>query len=179
MVETMAPTLDRPGWRALGGLTAVAIRHFAKDTSARDAVRAQGLDWSDVPGELTGSDPWLAWRSPQETLVLGFEHPAQHALLKALAPGRSETAMAVDLCEALVVLELTGPHLEIWLSHLVDASAIPRAPGRVARCRLADAAVLLARLDSERVWLVADRPIAPYLSNWLSYSHEGAFGSLS
>jgi len=165
----------QPGCRQLSGFTALTIRHFAGDRSASAAVQAQGLIWPGVPGALTGQDPWLAWRSPQETLALGFQSAALHALLQALAPGRSETAVAVDASQALAVFDLHGPLLDAWLSHLVDAAAIPRQPGRVCRCRLADVPVLLLRLDPERLCLIADRPIAPYLGNWLAYSHTGAF----
>lgn len=168
-----------PGCSQLSGFTALTIRYFAGDRSASEAVQARDLIWPSVPGELTGHDPWLAWRSPQETLALGFQSAPLHALLHALAPGRSETAMAVDVSQALAVFELHGPLLDAWLSHLVDAAAIPRQAGRVCRCRLADIPVLVLRLDPERVYLVADRTIAPYLSNWLAYSHSGAFNAES
>jgi len=175
MAELIKAEAGHPGCRQLRDFTAITIRHFAGDSSASQAVQAQGLIWPDVPGALTGDDPWLAWRSPQEIMALGFQSAPLHALLHALAPGRSETAMAVDASQALAAFELHGPLLDAWLSHLVDAAAIPRQAGRVCRCRLADVAVLLLRLDPERAYLVADRPIAPYLSNWLSYSHTGAF----
>lgn len=175
MAEPIEAKAGQPGCRQLSGFTAVTIRYFADDRSASEAVQAQGLIWPSVPGELSGHDPWLAWRSPQETLALGFQSAALPALLHALAPGRSETALAVDVSQALAVFELHGPLLDAWLAHLVDAAAIPRQPGRVCRCRLADVAVLLLRLDSKRVYLVTDRPIAPYLGNWLAYSHSGAF----
>jgi hypothetical protein len=175
MADLIIADSGRPGYRQLTAVSVVTIRHFAGDNSARDAAQAQGLNWSAVPGSLTGHDPYLAWRSPQETLALGLQPQPLRAVLDALAPGRSETALAVDLSESLAVFELHGALLDVWLSHLVDALAIPRQSGQVWRCRLADIPVLLLRLDPERVWLVADRPIAPYLSNWLSYSHEGAF----
>ena len=178
MADLIDAKAGQPGCRQLSGFTAVTIRYFAGDRSASEAVQAQGLIWPNVPGELSGHDPWLAWRSPQETLALGFQSDALnalHALLQALAPGRSESALAVDVSQALAVFELHGPLLDAWLAHLVDAAAIPRQAGRVCRCRLADVAVLLLRLDPERVYLVADRPIAPYLGNWLAYSHSGAF----
>jgi len=175
MADIIMATASQPGLRLLSGVTAITIRHFPGDTSARDAVQAQGLTWPIEPGVIGGHDPWLAWRSPQEILALAFRPEPLHALLHALAPGRSESALAVDLSEALTVFELHGPQLDVWLSHLVDAMAIPYLPGRVCRCRLADVAVLLLRLDPERVWLVADGPSAPYVSNWMSYSHQGAF----
>jgi hypothetical protein len=177
MAELIHTTSGHPGCRQLTGITALTIRHFAGDSSARGAVLAQGMTWSDTAGTLTGQDPYLAWRSPQETLALGFQAARLQALLTALAPGRSQTAVAVDLSESLAVFELHGALLDAWLAHLVDARSIPRQSGQCTRCRLADIPVLLLRLDLERVWLVADRPVAPYLSNWLSYSHEGAFGA--
>ena len=82
---------------------------------------------------------------------------------------------AVSGREALAVFELHGPQIDDWLSHLVDALAIPCQSGRVSRCRLADVSVLLLRPDPERVWLVADRPVTPYLGNWLAYAHKGTF----
>lgn len=177
MDELIMVKPGQPGFRQLSGFTAVTIRHFAGDTSAHDAVQALGMTWPSVAGALTGQGPYLAWRGPQETIALGWPAGPLHALLQSLAPGRSDTALAVDLSEALAVFELQGPLLDAWLSHLVDATAIPRPSGTACRCRLADAAVLLLRMDSERVCLVADRPIAPYISNWLSYAHKGAFGT--
>ena len=178
MAELIMTTATQPGCRELSGLTVMTIRHFDGDTSARAAVQAQGLVWPSESGQLSGNDPWLAWRSPQETIALGSKSAPLQAVLQALAAGRSESALAVDLSQALCVFELHGAGLDRWLAHLVDAMSIP-PPGRACRCRLADAAVLLLRLEPERVWLVADRPIAPYLSNWMSYSHQGAFDAAS
>lgn len=177
MLELVPATAGCPGCSQLDDITVITLRHTGDDHQARNVVQALALEWPSSPGTLTGNGPWLAWRSPQETLALGLTHAALQDLLERLAPGRCDTALAIDLSEALVVFELRGPQLDAWLAHLVDASAIPRAAGSVWRCRLADVPVLLLRLDSERVWLVAERPIAPYLSNWLSYSHQGAFGA--
>ena len=179
MDDLISATSGRPGCRLLTGFSALTIRHFPGDTRTRDAARAAGLVWPDTPGQLSGDDPWMAWRNPQEMMAIGSRPAALHALLQSLAPGRSDSAVALDLSEALAVFELHGPMIDAWLSHLVDALAIPRQTGRVTRCRLADVPVLLLRLDPERVWLVADRPTAPYLSNWLVYSHEGAFAATS
>jgi sarcosine oxidase gamma subunit len=177
MDERINAEAGRPGCRLLPGISAVTVRHFHGDTSAQAAVHAAGLVWPDKPGLVTGDGPWMTWRSPQEMLLVGLGPAPAQALLQSLAPGRSESAVALDLSEALGVYELQGPLLDDWLSHLVDALAIPRQSGRAARCRLADVPVLLLRLDPERVWLVADRPTAPYLGNWLAYAHEGAFAA--
>ncbi|MEO7939864.1 MAG: hypothetical protein ABIR55_14660 [Burkholderiaceae bacterium] len=175
MVDGINAEPGRPGCRLLTGVCAVTVRHFPGDTRAQEALQAADLAWPQGPGQLTGDDPWLAWRSPQEMLLIGLRHAPVHAVLQSLAPGRSDSAVALDLSEALAVFELHGPHIDDWLSHLVDALAIPRQSGRASRCRLADVSVLLLRPDPERVWLVADRPTAPYLGNWLAYAHTGAF----
>ncbi len=175
MDERINAEPGRTGCQLLAGISVVTVRHFSGDTSAQTEVQAAGLVWPDKPGLFTGEDPWMAWRSPQEMIVIGSRPAPSQALLQSLASGRSDSAIALDLSEALAVYELYGPLLDDWLSHLVDALAIPRLAGQASRCRLADVPVLLLRLDPERVWLVADRPIAPYLGNWLAYAHEGAF----
>jgi hypothetical protein len=166
-----------PGVRPVHGLTVITIRHFPGDTHAAEAIRAQGLVWPNGPGELIGHEPWLAWRSPNETIALAFAAQPLAAVLAALAPGQSDSAMAANLTDALAVFELHGPRIDDWLAHVVDASAIPREPGRCTRCRLADVAGMLLRLDSERLWLLVDAPVGAYVENWLAFSHEGAFVS--
>jgi sarcosine oxidase gamma subunit len=179
MVELMARQAAHgrhlPGVRRVHGLTVITVRHFPGDTRAAEAIRAQGLVRPNSPDELIGNDPWLAWRSPNETIALAFAAQPLAAVLAALAPGQSESAMAANLSDALAVFELHGPRLDDWLAHLVDAAAIPRVPGRCTRCSLADVAVMLLRLESERLWLLVDVPVGAYVENWLALSHEGAF----
>lgn len=162
-------------YRQISGYTAITIRHFRGDVSAWNAISAQSLVWPQTPGALTGSDPCLAWRGPGEVIAVGMNAKPLQEVLKALAPGQSLTAMAADLSEALAVFELVGPGLDEWLVHLVDANSIPASAGHATRCRLADGAVMLLRLEAQRIWLLADKPIAPYINQWLTYGHQGAF----
>jgi len=177
MAESIAVKPQLPGWRIVCEFAAVTIRHFPGDTCARDAAQQLGLAWSDAPGRLTGADPWLAWRSPQETIAFGLGRGRPQRLLELLAPGRSESAVAMDLSESLGVIELHGSRLDEWLARLVDAMSIPREAGRCTRARMAEAAVLLLRLENDRIWMVLDRSIRAYAENWLAYAHEGAFGA--
>jgi sarcosine oxidase gamma subunit len=166
-----------PGSRTLTQPTVLTIRHFPGDTSARDAVQQLGLPWSETPCRLTGSDPWLVWRSPQETIAIECEGGRLLQLLDLLTAGTSATAMAADHSEAVAVVELQGPLLDEWLAHLVDALSIPRIPGSAARARMADASALLARLAPDRLLVIVDKPILPYVQEWLAYAYEGAFMS--
>jgi len=133
MADATAAMPRVAGWRVVSDVAAIAIRHFPGDTSACDAVRQVGLGWADLPGELIGTDPWLAWRSPQESIAFGLERERLQPLLERLAPGRSDSAVAMDLSDALGVIELHGSRLDEWLARLVDAMSVPRRPGRCAR----------------------------------------------
>ena len=60
--------------------------------------------------------------------------------------------------------------LEYWAYH--DGNAAMAAPRTASRARVADIAVTLVRLESDRLWMLAERPQAHYLMNWLK--HAGA-----
>ena len=177
MVDLLTASLNQPGLRELSAIFAVTLRHFPDDASVSPELAALGLAWPLKPGQMVGSDPWLVWRGPQEALLLSTQRHSVDRLLSALAPGLSPTALAAELSDSLMTCELHGPRLDDWLGHLVDASSIPRQAGSASRARLADVAVLLLRLDAQRLWLMADRSISAYVINWLGFSHEGAFGT--
>lgn len=162
----------------LSGMGMLSIRHLPDDQGVRETVATLGLEWPVQPGRFSGHPDaadgrgvTLVWRSPQELLALSRQGPALQPLRDALVPGRLATAAAWNLSQGLVLFELQSPDLDAWLARLVDAAAIPQTSGHSSRCRLADVAVLLLRLDKERAWLLADKPIAAYVSNWLDYAH--------
>ena len=172
MGEVVSVTAEVPGFRLLSGITAVSIRFLAGDTSARAAVEAQGLPWVQSPGEMAGTDPFVCWRAPQERFAIGLNAAPLRALLASLAPGQHDLAFAIDVSEALTVFELHGPQLESWLVRVVDATAVPREAGSMSRCRFADVPVLLLRKAVDCLWLVAERPLAPYIADWLEYTRS-------
>jgi len=165
-------------FKQLTGVRVLSIRHFAGDSAAKDCTAAVGLQWPTQTGRfqepVQEHGAWLVWRSPQEVLAFARDQKRLHTLQSALLPGRFETAAAWDLSEGMAVFELQSVMLDEWLARLVDAWSIPTRAGQSSRCRLADVPVLLMRMDKERVWLAADKPIAPYVSNWLAYTHQGA-----
>jgi hypothetical protein len=185
-----------PGCRRLYGVSLLTVRHFDGDGSAREAANSCGLEWPAGPGCFSGADgpgPWLAWRTPYETLAIApltVAAPASatttraatnsallQSLLAALAPGNSPTALAADLSESLAWYALHGPRLDDWLAHLVDAGAIPRTAGRCTRARLVDVPAWLMRLTPESLWLATDAPAAAYTDDWLRFTHAGAFSA--
>ena len=175
-----APQARRPGCQRVEGMGLVTLRHRSGSQAARELVAAQGLPWpehtGEMVGDLSGNGVLLLRRQPEEVVVIApHAHPALAALTATLTPGQSSEVAAIDLSHGTVLVALEGPQLDDWLAHLVDVSAIPTTIGRASRTRLADIAVLLVRLASDRIWLVADRAVSPYLAHWLAFSHEGAF----
>ena len=171
---------NRPGARRVDGSRVVTVRHAAGSRAAEDAVRALGLAWPRSIGDSTLREEdgtCVVRRHPGECLLVGTDASVQDALLDALAPGRAADAFAVDLSHGIVVVVIEGPHLDEWMARLVDAGALPRTPGRAAHARMIDIAVGLLRLADDRLWLFADRPLAPYIADWLSFTHVAAFGS--
>ncbi len=170
-----------PGCRRVEAMHVVTVRHRAGSELARDALAVHGLEWPEATGDVGKAQPEDTMRvvrlQPEELVVVGAHSPAIDGLLAALSPGRAADAVAIDVSDGAAVVELEGPSLDPWLAHLVDALAIPRHPGRATRARMADIAVMLVRVDEERLWLVADRSLASYVANWLTFAHQGAFES--
>ena len=181
----VARTASAPGCRRLNGVHVVTLRHAASSPLAREAMQRLNLPWPAATGELEVTagtcGTVVVRRQPEELLLVGPASGQAEAplapLLAALAPGQASDSVAVDLTHGMLVLALEGPQLEPWLSHLVDARAIPCRNGSATRTRLVDVAVLLMRLDTETVWLVVDRTLAPYLANWLAFTHEATFST--
>jgi heterotetrameric sarcosine oxidase gamma subunit len=185
MADELLAVADLPGLEMLGGLggeararhlsdARVAVLRAIGDASmAGSELRSLGFDLPGAVGQFTGTGPWLVKRRPDEFLAVGV-----HEQLQPLwAPRSLQQVVAIDLSHGQQVLELTGEgaQLDRWLARLVDARAIPSAAGTASRARFVDVPVFLVRLTGNRMLLVADRGVMPYVAEWLVYAHQGAF----
>jgi sarcosine oxidase gamma subunit len=168
-----------PHFHELTGVRIASVQHLADSQDAQTRFEEIGLSWPLENCTFAGSDPCVAWRSPTEKLLLSCRGEALAVALAELSPGKHDTLVATDLSEALSVHQLSGPQIDEWMAHLVDALSIPSHPGMCKRGRMADVAVFLIRLDAEKLWLVSDSTIKPYIKNWLEFSFEGAFSNAS
>jgi sarcosine oxidase gamma subunit len=171
MAELIPAVEGLPGARSLAMASLLSLRHLPGDAGTVPALRRCGFDGLAPAGRFSGKDPFLVWRSPGEQLVVALQDPAAAGIRGELAHGRTPLAAVFALEEATLLVEFHGPALDAWLARLVDVAAIPREPGRAARCRLADVPVLLMRHAPERLWLLAERPLAAYLEDWLRHTH--------
>lgn len=114
---------------------------------------------------LAGSSLILAWRSPQETLVLSGEA----AVFEALAQ-RSIEAGAwgcfVDQTGGVTVWEVTGDRTRDLLERLGSAASVPQL-GEARTSRMADLPVLALRVEAGATLLIVERVYAEHLLGWI------------
>ncbi|MEY3124057.1 MAG: Sarcosine oxidase, gamma subunit family [Pseudomonadota bacterium] len=157
--------------RKMETLVVIALRHLPEaDAALVKALRAVGISAAPDPGQVLGQNPWALWRSPSEVILLATHR--NHADSAAAAMVDTPLACAVDQTDGVLALELQGPQLDDLLLRLVDSRSLPRSPGTASRARLADITITLVRHESDRLWMLAERPQADYLMNWLK--HAGA-----
>lgn len=161
--------------RRIEPLAVIALRHLpgAGEALAR-ALHAAGIADVPAPGQAVGNGrrpgTWALWRSPREVTLMAFDQTEAHGAMAELAA--DALACAVDQTDGTLVLELQGPLVDDLLRRLVDSRSLPGAPGSAVRARLVDIAVVLARPQSDRVWLLADRSHEHYLADWLAYAGD-------
>lgn len=133
-------------------------------------VRIRGTPLPTVPGAAAGDDPAALWLAPDGWLLISdtlapaeLAREARHAL-----DGR--TGAAVDVSDALVTLELSGPGMRALLARStgLELTEEALAPGRCTRTRFAQLAVILRPRASDRVEILVDRGPAHWLCEWLA-----------
>ena len=157
--------------RKIETLAVIALRHLPEaDAALVKALRAVGISAAPDPGQVLGQNPWALWRSSSEVILLATHRNHADAALVAMVG--TSLACAVDQTDGVLVLELQGQQLDDLLLRLVDSRSLPRLPGTSTQARLVDISITLVRHESDRLWLLAERPQAEYLVNWLK--HAGA-----
>ena len=157
--------------RKIETLAVIALRHLPEaDAALVKALRAVGISAAPDPGQVLGQNPWALWRSSSEVILLATHRNHAEAALVAMVD--TPLACAVDQTDGVLVLELQGQQLDDLLLRLVDSRSLPRLPGTSTQARLVDISITLVRHESDRLWLLAERPQAEYLVNWLK--HAGA-----
>ena len=157
--------------RKMETLVVIALRHLPEaDAALVTALRAVGISAAPDPGQVLGQNPWALWRSPSEVILLATHREHTDAAVAAMVD--TPLACAVDQSDGVLALELQGPQLDDLLLRLVDSRSLPRSPGTASRARVVDIAVTLVRHESDRLWMLTERPQADYLMNW--FKHAGA-----
>lgn len=170
--------------RVIKPLVVSTVRHLPDAGKAvTDALRQAGVPALPTPGHFLGplvpaqqmEGPWALWCSPTEIKVLGVDD-ASAKVLKAELVNES-LACVVDQSDASLIFELTGAHLDQFLSRLLDSHSIPVRAGHASIARLGEIRATLMRHTPDRLWLMIYRSHGQYLEGWLSFvstNHESS-----
>ena len=191
MLEPVAPS-SPPGlsWRAAlppatsalrvslaDGLRVLVFRHLAGGAAGTDEVlAAHGLPSLPAPGMCLGNDPWQVWTGPTESLLLTSDDDLADGVVAALHPGCHRLACVLDQSAGWLAFDLLGAGVDALLSHLLDASAIPKQAGLGARARCMDIRTVVMRVASDRVLLVVEAPHGSYAAQWIGDACRAAQG---
>ena len=157
--------------RKMETLVVIALRHLPEaDAALVTALRAVGISAAPNPGQVLGQNPWALWRSPSEVILLATHRNHTDAAVAAMMG--TSLACAVNQTDGVLALELQGQQLDDLLRRLVDSRSLPGLPATSTQARLVDISITLVRHESDRLWLLAERPQTEYLVNWLK--HAGA-----
>ena len=147
-------------------LQAATLRYFAGDGAFAAAVReASGVALPEVlrATSARSAELILAWRSPNETLLLAGE-PALSELEARVA--QAADGCLVNLTGGLKVLRVTGEGIPDLLCRLGGTGSIPQL-GEARRSRLADVPVLALSVRPGEMLLLVDRAYAEHLMGWI------------
>jgi hypothetical protein len=161
--------------RVVEGLYVLALRHLAGGTSAVEAALAtHNLIPLPAPGSFHGTDPWLLWTGPSESLLLTSKGALAVGVLQALAPG----PRAHGLCAGSIGWL---PRIRVARDGCCRCVVKParrqrRAPAkRQSHARkVVDIAALVMRRDVDCVWLLVDRGHGHYTSQWIAHALRAA-----
>lgn len=158
--------------RTRADLRILSIRRLIEDKSVDQILRSRGLQWANEPSQQLGSDPCVIWRKPTENWVLGTANELIEDIALTLCSGQQAFALAIDVSEAYVVLELKESALDAWLSRLVEPGSIHTTPHSICMGRVADVPAVLLRQSMDQLWLVVERSFENHLVAWLSHTHQ-------
>lgn len=141
----------------------------------------RGIALPHIPNTTAGRDPLLWWRGPEHWLVTSEAVRASDLITEITAATEGSLCAIVDISDAVTAFQLQGSAVPTLLARgtSLDLDRAAFGPGRCARTRFADLAVLLRPLEENGYEVLADRSEAQFLLDWvrdaaagLDLSHE-------
>lgn len=149
--------------------TVVMLRLGARSQKNAGDIRIAGRPLPLAVNSWSGDDPVFCRTAPDAWMLLSAQHGAAD-LLDAVRMGCKRRAFAAaDLSDAWVTFALEGPQATEVMARGcgIDFSEAVFGHGACARTRFAQLPLLLRRVSHERFELMADRPAAAWLHEWL------------
>lgn len=162
------PVAEGTVLRVLPPRALVRLQLPRRAIAAAGTLRIGDTPLPTTPGRCAGDDPALLWLAPDGWLLISDHHDGAALAGEARRACGERTVAAVDVSDALVGFELAGARVRELLSRGtgLELSDETLAPGRCARTRLAQLAVIVRPRAAERVELIVDRGPAAWLRDW-------------
>lgn len=137
--------------------------------TAMEAAVLRGIRWPCYPNTTAGRDPLICWLGPERWLVSSQESTAPALIEELRAATGGYLAAIVDISDSVAFIQLVGEAARHLLARGTGLGLDDRVlgPGRCARTRFANLAVLLRPLDESGYELLVDRSEAQFLLEWL------------
>lgn len=163
-------TIRIPQWRPM-----VSVQIERAALSAMETTTVRGVPWPCRPNTTAGPDPFIWWMAPERWLISSEKLRATELLAELTAATEGRLAAIIDISDALTVIQLVGNSARQLLARGTGLGLEDRVlgPGRCARTRLANLAVLVRPLDEAGCELLVDRSEAQFLLEWLRDSAVG------
>lgn len=163
-------TIRMPQWRAI-----VSVQIEQTALAVMDGIAFRGVRWPSYPNTTAGRDPFIWWIGPERWLVSSEELRAPDLMAELAAATDGHLAAIVDVSDSLTIIQLVGNPARHLLARGTGLGLEDRVlgPGRCARTRFANLAVLLRPLEESGYELLVDRSEAQFLLEWLRDSSVG------
>ncbi|MDO5647170.1 sarcosine oxidase subunit gamma [Paracoccus sp. (in: a-proteobacteria)] len=125
-----------------------------------------GLPIPDATQITTDGKRSLGWMAPDELLLMLPVDQVADALILLEQALTGEPGLVVDMSDARVIIDITGPHTDDVITKLAPVDIARTTPGTLRRSRLAQTAAAFWRIpDGWRV--IGFRSTADYLTTIL------------
>lgn len=154
------------------GVAEVFSRDFLLIKSRQPEAARSRLSLPSVGESLVNDGRWYISQSPREWLVVAESGSGPHREELGSALAGSAVAL-VDVSDAVFALSIERALAEMLLPRGSGMNMRDLEPGRCIRGKFAQLRVTLAAEPrSNAIWLLSDRPYAPYLWAWLAQTHQ-------
>ena len=124
--------------------------------------------------QCSGSDPSVAWLSPEQWLFCSDSKTADTLATEIGSVLQDQLHVATDISSGLACFSLEGTTARNLLAMgcAIDMHPDSFRAGRCVRTLFANIALVIVAIDAQRFELYADRSLARYLENWISAAGE-------
>jgi sarcosine oxidase subunit gamma len=154
---------------------AIVSIQIERTSADADPPNVRGIHFPRNPNTTAGRDPLLWWKGPEHWLATSEGLAASDLVAEITAALEGRVCAIVDISDSMTTFQLIGNAVPALFARgtALDLDRDTFGPGRCARTRLANIAVLLRPLEENGYELLVDRSEAQFLLEWLRDASTG------